>query len=110
MLRILAKIWAKLAYRFKYEKDAGTFAINARLAERRSAERRTLAEKLTTDAETIEANIKSFAEKEERGFWECENGHESEAIPGSGVDPLADRSLTLSPSVTYLGIDRTVIP
>jgi hypothetical protein len=77
MLRIFARFWAKRKYIFSQETEAATNDLNAGLAIKLATEKRALIEKLKSDADEIDANIKSMDEKLDRGFWECENGHEN---------------------------------
>jgi hypothetical protein len=41
---------------------------------------RELVVKLKAEADELDARIKHVAEMEEKGFWLCENGHESEKV------------------------------
>jgi hypothetical protein len=77
MIRFLANVWAKLRYVFREELKAGENELNARAALQRVAT-------ITVEADALEANIKRRDEMEEKGFWECENGHEKgdAFIPG----------------------------
>lgn len=80
MYRFIAKRYAKMRYRFNQEKEAETNMLHSALATRMTAEKRDLAAKLMKDADEIDATIKSMDEKLEKGFWECENGHENQQL------------------------------
>jgi len=77
MLSLFARIWAKWKYRFELLHEAYRTEINAQLAENRAAEVRTLVTQLRAKADDMENRIKEYAEKEEKGFWLCEKGHET---------------------------------
>ncbi len=81
MIRVFAKRWAKLAYRFKEEREAAIYDINASAAQVRAGQRRETVKQLISEAETIEARIKQMDEMEEKGYWLCENGHEAPDQP-----------------------------
>jgi hypothetical protein len=85
MLRIFARWWAKRKYILSQELEAATQDLNANLALKLAGEKRALIEKLNKDADEIDANIKSIDEKLDRGFWECENGHEMDTQPKTGI-------------------------
>jgi hypothetical protein len=92
MIRILAKIWAKTSYIFSFEAQAQKSELSAALASKNAQEKRDLIEQLNTDADTMEDRIKHMAEMEEKGFWECENGHElylgNEAVENEAGTPV----------------------
>jgi len=50
--------------------------LSARVAEANAKITREEIAQLTKDADEMEARIKQVAEMEERGYWECANGHE----------------------------------
>lgn len=87
MLRFLAQFWAKQKYIFSQHLEAATNELNAGLSLRLAGEKRGLIEKLNKDAGEIEAKIKSMDEMLDKGFWECENGHE---IQSTHVAPGED--------------------
>jgi hypothetical protein len=60
------------------EKKAGEEELNAKLSALHADVKRQEAERLNAEADAIEKSVKEFAEKEERGFWRCESGHESD--------------------------------
>jgi hypothetical protein len=88
MIRWLAKLWAKWAYVWRLEAEAATNDISAELAARRAVERRENAEQLKAEADVLEQRITSYSEKEERGFYICENGHEYDEPPKSDPDKI----------------------
>lgn len=51
--------------------------LSAKVAERNAGLTKTLIAQLTKDADVMDARIKDMAEMEEKGFWECEDGHET---------------------------------
>ncbi len=92
MLRFLAASYAKLAYRFKLEKDAAHADLNAALSARLAAEKRSLMEQLNYDAdlldkqaEDIDKRIQEVAAMEAAGFWQCECGSESPDAVAAGT-------------------------
>jgi hypothetical protein len=93
MLRLIARRWAKIKYIFSQEVEAASNELNAKLAASLSAEKRALAARINKDADEIEQSIKDTDEKLEKGFWECENGHESDSMPN--VRPAKDRVANL---------------
>jgi hypothetical protein len=78
MFRFIAKIVAKVQYRFKQELEAEVNLINAGLSSRLAQERHDLVTHLTSEAEAMDARIKEMDAKLEAGFWECGSGHEVE--------------------------------
>jgi hypothetical protein len=42
----------------------------------------------------MDARVKQMAEMEEKGFWECENGHENESSIEIPADNTGDRCIT----------------
>jgi hypothetical protein len=76
MIRFIAKLYAKLAYRWHFETDAETNECHAKLAAKNAQIKRELVEQLNKEADGLDARLKQMAEMEEKGFWECENGHE----------------------------------
>jgi hypothetical protein len=83
MLRFIGRRWAKINYIFRQEKEAATNELLSKLALRTAGEHRDLAAKLGADADAMDARIKELDEKLDQGFWECENGHESDASSGN---------------------------
>jgi hypothetical protein len=95
MLRFAARHWAKIRYIFNQETEAHANELNARLALQNAAEKRALVSLLTSQADEMVARIKQMDAQLEKGFWECENGHETDATSGNTVDnagqvPLCD--------------------
>lgn len=76
MFRFIAKLAAKIAYRWKQEREAETNLLNAGLASQLAQEKRDLIARITKEADDMDARIKEVAEMEMKGFWVCENGHE----------------------------------
>lgn len=83
MLRLLAKRWAKLRYRFQEEVKSETLSINARSSERTAEKMKLFIQQLQAKADAADAqalgmedNIKAVDEKMSKGFWQCEGGHE----------------------------------
>jgi hypothetical protein len=76
MIRILARWWAKRKYVWKEELDAALKDLNASAAQAQAGKRRKEVERLTAEADGIEASIKEVGEKMAKGFWLCEDGHE----------------------------------
>jgi len=76
MIRTFAKTWSKLAYIFKMEQEAGLNETLAKVQQQKATVERKLAADKTAQADAREARIKEMAEMEEKGYWECENGHE----------------------------------
>jgi hypothetical protein len=93
MLSLFARIWAKWKYRFELLHESARTDINARLAENRAAEVRTFVAQLRDKVDEIEKRIKEYAEKEEKGFWQCANGHEWNEMPN--LRPVQDRPANL---------------
>lgn len=81
MFKFIAKRFAKTRYVFSQHVGAATNDLNAGLATRQAEEKRDLAASLTKDADTMDARIKEMDEKLDKGFWECENGHEDSVPP-----------------------------
>jgi hypothetical protein len=90
MFRFIAKVAAKISFRWKQELEAGTNEIAAALATRNAEEKRELVARVTKEADEMDARIKEVSEMEEKGLWLCENGHESppQFESGSKVDTL----------------------
>jgi len=78
MLRFIAKRYAKIRYQFAQLTEAASNDLNAGLALRQAAEKRTLAAQLTKEADEMDARIKKFSAMEEQGYWLCEAGHEND--------------------------------
>lgn len=78
MIRLLAKIWGKLSYRWKLETDAAKDDVNAGLADQLASARKSEAEKAEEEAKAIDENIEKETSHLKEGFWECSNGHEIE--------------------------------
>jgi len=93
MIRVLAKWWAKKQYVWKQEVEAATADLHAGLSLKLAAEKRAKIAQLNKEADDIETNIKAVDEKLATGYWECENGHESENMPN--VRPAQDRPANL---------------
>jgi hypothetical protein len=85
MLRFIAKWFAKLKYVFSEELAAANNVINADASAYRIKERTKAIQDLNGQADAIEARIKELDEKQEKGYWLCENGHEFDAS-GYGGD------------------------
>lgn len=85
MMRTFARWWAKKKYVWNQLVEAATQDLNAGLALKLAGEKRALIEKLNKEADEIDANIKSMDEKLDNGFWECENGHEMDTQPKTGI-------------------------
>src|SRR5580693_1138189 len=79
MLRAFAKSWSKLAYIFKMEREAGLNEALGKVQQAKGAAERKQAADKKAQADVREARIKEMAEMEEKGYWECENGHELSA-------------------------------
>lgn len=77
MLKFIAKRWAKTRYVFNQHVEAATNDLNAGLALRTAADKRDLSARLTKEADEMDARIKELDEKLDKGFWECEKGHEN---------------------------------
>lgn len=90
MIRFFARRWAKRRYIWNTEIEAATHDLNASLSALRAKEKRAYVAQLRAEADAIDENIKSMDANLEKGFWECENGHESPAQfeAGAKVDPL----------------------
>lgn len=78
MFRFIAKIFAKLQYRFRQEVEAESNELHALLAFRTAEDRRASASQFNVEADAMAARIKEVAELEEKGYWLCENGHETQ--------------------------------
>jgi len=91
MFRFIAKRWARAAYVFRQEVEAATNDLNAGLSLRLATEKRALIEMLNKEAVDLDARIKEVSEMEEKGYWACENGHETpwNEIDGDGSEPMA---------------------
>jgi hypothetical protein len=76
MIRLIAQWWARVQYVFKEEASAAVLELNSSAALYRAEERRKAAKQMNEQADGIEANIKEVDEKMEKGFWQCEAGHE----------------------------------
>ena len=84
----MARVWAKWAYVFNKYRESEAHILSAKVAERNAGLTKTLIAQLTKDADTMEARIKQMAEMEEKGFWECENGHESSIAAAADSCPV----------------------
>ena len=83
MLRYFAGVWARFSLRWRYETEASTNEHMARVQRRKAINAREEILRMTKDADAHEARLKQMAEMEEKGYWECENGHETDASSGS---------------------------
>jgi hypothetical protein len=83
MLRAIVTWWARWKYILNKEHEAGLNLWSARVSEKKAKESRDLIVKLKNEADAYEARIKQMAEMEEKGFWLCENGHET----AEGIQP-----------------------
>src|SRR5579884_1739933 len=77
MIRFIATWCSRWQYRWKNEKEGGLNHWMGKVQEKKAAEMRKQITQLTADADARDARIKQMAEMEERGYWTCENGHES---------------------------------
>jgi hypothetical protein len=84
MMNFLVHIWAKWSYVFRKEGEAHMHELSARVADAKAQETRDEITQLTKDADEMDARIKQMAEMEEKGFWECEDGHESDQLIAIG--------------------------
>jgi hypothetical protein len=86
MFRFIAKVAAKITYRWRQEVEAETNLLHAGLATRLAQEKRELVARITNETDDMDARIKEVSEMEEKGFWLCEDGHEDDcscALPPS---------------------------
>lgn len=94
MIRFIAKIVGKWSYIFKQEREAAMSELSARVADKNAALSRDIIAQLEKDADEMEARIAKVAEMEEKGFWQCENGHEEDGSRGNtAVDSTGQVSL-----------------
>jgi hypothetical protein len=77
MLRALAKMWAKLSYVWQLEIEGSKSELNSKVAAQNAETSRKLALQLNAEADGIDKNIEAEEERLEKGYWECENGHEA---------------------------------
>jgi hypothetical protein len=93
MIRVFAKWYGKWKYVLAKETEGAMHEWSAKVAEKNASMTRDLIAHLTKDADAMEARINQVVEMEEKGYWECENGHESAAQfnEGARVDPLTDK-------------------
>ncbi len=75
MLRIIAKWWGKLSYRWKHEVDAAKDDLNAGLALVLAKGREEEVKEAFADADRIKEHIAQEMKALEEGYWECEDGH-----------------------------------
>jgi len=88
MLRFIVRRWARFSLIWRNEKEASVNEWMARVQQSKAAAERKEIARMTADADAHEARIKQMAEMEEKGYWECENGHESASDVSGGVDVL----------------------
>ena len=82
MIHFWAKRWARWSYEFNKLRESEMHILSAKVAERNAGLTKDLIAQLTKDADAMEARITQMAEMEEKGFWECEDGHENaECVP-----------------------------
>ncbi|HVB33732.1 MAG TPA: hypothetical protein VNJ52_05080 [Patescibacteria group bacterium] len=62
---------------WKEEFEAAVHELNAKAALSQAKDKRDLMAQVSKEADAIEARIAELVKKEEKGFWLCENGHES---------------------------------
>jgi len=84
MLRIMARWFAKKRYLWTQECEAATADLHAGLSLKLAAEKRAKIVQLNKEADDIDVNIKAVDDKLEKGYWECENGHEFTSEHSSG--------------------------
>ena len=80
MIRLIAAWFAKKTYIFTQGFQAATAELHAGLSAKLVDEKRALVAQLNTQADAIEANIKDVDAKMEKGYFECENGHEIDKV------------------------------
>lgn len=102
MVKLIARIWAKLSYVFVLESEARKSEINAVVARTNAQTYRSGAEAMHKEANGIEQRINELAVLEDKGYWLCENGHE---LPGDALTP-ADGTL---PACNQCGKPLTII-
>jgi hypothetical protein len=91
MFRFIAKVAAKIQYRWRQEVEAETNLLHAGLATRLAQEKRELVARVTKEADAMDARIKEAAEMEEKGFWECLAGHElPDGFAVGTAEPIKD--------------------
>lgn len=106
MFRLFAKRFAKVRYRWNQETEAATNDLHAKLAARNADDRAALVEKLTKEADEMDARIKEVSEQEEKGYWLCENGHENNE-PGHTVFDKIE--ISINPICATCGKPATLI-
>jgi hypothetical protein len=77
MINFFAKRWAKWSYIFNKLRESEMHTLSAKVAERNAELTKAKIAQMTKDADAQEARITEMAEMEEKGFWECEDGHET---------------------------------
>src|ERR1017187_1680987 len=77
MIRTLARWWARRKYVWKIEIEAVTQDLQADLSAQRAKEKRDMTAQLRKEADDMETRVKQMAEMEEKGFWLCDDGHET---------------------------------
>jgi hypothetical protein len=87
--RFLAQWWARRKYIWKQELEAVTEDLQASLSAQRAQEKRSAAVQLRKEAEDMEARVAQIAEMEDKGFWQCEDGHEQENTDPDSVPKLS---------------------
>src|SRR5580698_4196665 len=89
MTNFIAKRWAKWSYIFNKLSESEMHTLSAKVAARNAELTKAKIAQMTKDADAQEARITEMAEMEEKGFWECENGHELTNLePMTALDPL----------------------
>jgi len=76
MYRLFVKWRAKRRYVWKEEFEAGIAELSAKAALYRAQEGKTALAKMTKEADDLDARITEVTAMQEKGYWECENGHE----------------------------------
>lgn len=89
MLRDIATWWSRWVYVWRKENEAGLHSWSARVAERNAEMTRAAIAKFTKEAEAFDVRIKQVAEMEEKGFYVCDDGHESAKPFLNGTDSFS---------------------
>jgi hypothetical protein len=106
MFRFIAKVAAKVIYRWRQEVESETNLLHAGLATRLAQEKRDLVSRLNAEADPMEARIKQFSEMEEQGYWLCEDEHEKGGALAPGPDGESRQCIECGKPAGYIKRDQ----
>jgi hypothetical protein len=87
----------KRLYRKKELREAAIADLQAGLSASRARDSRAEAAQLRNEADAIEKSIQAYQEKQDRGFWLCENGHEVQGPSEAEIETAKNAEVLSAP-------------